>query len=306
VKAAPPLDQAAEQRVLLPFALTTLIWGSTWLVIHSQFGPVPTQWSVTYRFATSALTLLGVALATGVPLRIGRAGQVLALTVGLMTFAINYNFVYAAETHITSGLVAVLFALLVPVNAILGWFFLGQRLPRAFLIGSAITMLGIILLFAHELRAGATPLRETLIGIALTIGAVLCASIGNVAQGSEAAKKVPMPAMLTWAMGWGALFDGLFAWTHSGPPVFDLRPSYIAGLLYLGVVASALAFAMYFTVIRRIGPARGGYVNVLVPVIAMALSTIFENYRWSAEAALGGLLAVAGLVLAMRARSPSR
>jgi drug/metabolite transporter (DMT)-like permease len=40
----------------------------------------------------------------------------------------------------------------------------------------------------------------------------------------------------------------------------------------------------------------------MIPVIAMGFSTLFESYRWSPEAILGGLLVIAGLIVAMRAR----
>jgi drug/metabolite transporter (DMT)-like permease len=111
-----------------------------------------------------------------------------------------------------------------------------------------------------------------------------------------------MATLLAWGMTWGALMDAAIAWVRTGAPVLDLRLSYLAGLFYLGIVASAVAFTLYFNLIRRIGAARGGYVNVLIPVIAMGFSTLFEHYVWSIEAALGGLLVLVGLVVAMRAR----
>ena len=298
-----PLDQATERRFALPFALVTLIWGSTWLIIHSQFGPVSTQWSVSYRFLVGGVTMLVVVRAMRLPLAIGWRGHGIAATVGLATFVINYNLVYAAERHVTSGLVAVLFSLLVPFNAVLGRVFLGQGLSRPFLIGSAVAMLGVTLLFAHELRASGGDPHEVAIGMGLTLVAVLCASIGGVVQGSAAGKRVPTASLLAWTMLWGAGLDGVVGWMQTGAPRIDLRPSYLGGLLYLGVIASAVAFTLYYDLIRRIGAARAGYVNVLVPVIAMALSTLFEQYRWSVEAVLGGLLTLIGLALAMRARS---
>jgi drug/metabolite transporter (DMT)-like permease len=302
VSGTPPLDKATQGRVLIPFAIVTLIWGSTWLVIHSQFGPVSTEWSVAYRFAIGALSMFVVAVMMKAPLRMGLETHALAAVLGLVIFAINYNAVYASELHITSGLVAVIFSLLVPLNAVLARIFLKQGLSRPFLMGSGVAMLGVVLLFIHEWRSVEGSPHEVTLGIALALLAVSFASIGNVLQSSPRARTVPMATLLAWGMTWGALTDAVFAWVRTGPPALDLRPSYIAGLLYLGIIASAVAFTLYFNLIRRIGAARGGYVNVLIPVIAMGLSTGFEHYRWSVEAVLGDLLVLAGLVLAMRAR----
>jgi len=302
VSAAAPLDGATRGRILIPFALVTMIWGSTWLAIHSQFGPVSTQWSVSYRFAVGAISMFVVAIAMKLPLRVRLSDHALAAALGLVTFVINYNCVYASELHITSGLVAVIFSLLVPLNAILARAFLKQELSRPFLMGSAVAMLGVVLLFLHEWRALDRDPHEVTLGIGLALVAVVFASFGNVFQGSPRARQVPMATLLAWGMGWGALLDAVVAWIQTGPPVFDTRLSYIAGLLYLGVVASAVAFTLYFNLIRRIGAARGGYVNVMIPVIAMGFSTLFESYRWSPEAILGGLLVIAGLIVAMRAR----
>jgi len=299
---AAPLDSATKGRVLIPFALVTLIWGSTWLAIHSQFGPVSTEWSVAYRFAVGAISMFVVALAMKVPLRVRLSDHLLAAALGSVIFVINYNCVYASEQHITSGLVAVIFSLLVPLNAILARVFLKQELSRPFLLGSGVAMLGVVLLFVHEWRAVDRNPHEVTLGIGLALIAVIFASFGNVFQGSARARRVPMATLLAWAMGWGAVLDATIAWVRTGPPVVDLRLSYIAGLLYLGVIASAVAFTLYFNLIRRIGAARGGYVNVMIPVIAMGFSTLFESYLWSVEAALGGLLVIAGLVVAMRAR----
>lgn len=301
------LDAPPRRRTLLAFVIVTLIWGSTWTVIRGQLGVVPSGWSVTYRFAIASAAMFAVAWRAGVPLRLGGRDQLFLMGVGLAQFVGNFNFVYLAETHVTSGLVAVTFALLVVCNAALARIFLGQTLSRRFVIGSGVAMLGVALLFAHELARAPHGPRAVAIGVGLTLAAVLSASISNVMQGSTRARAMAMPALLGWSMLWGALADGALAWATSGPPRLDPRPEYWLGLLYLGVIASALAFTLYFTMIRAIGPARGGYVNVVVPVIAMTFSTVLEHYIWSVEAVLGGVLVLAGLVLAMRARAaPAR
>lgn len=288
-----------------PFFLVALIWGSTWLVIKDQIGSVPPSWSVTWRFAIAALGMGTLAVWRGESLRIGRAGLKIAALLGLCQFVLNFQFVYRAEQHLTSGIVAVLFALLVVPNTLLGWVVLGQAVTRRFLAGSAVAGAGIALLLLHEYRM-APPEGQVLTGIALTAAALLSASTANILQAGDAARRQPMLALLAWAMLLGALMDAAFASLVEGPPRFDLRPGYVLGVLYLALVGSVVTFPLYFRLLQRLGAGRGAYNGVLVPVIAMLLSTAFEGYRWSVLAACGAVLAMTGLVLALRARKPSR
>lgn len=307
--AAPPSNgqaSTAPARSLVPFIIVTLIWSSTWLVIRDQLGVVPPSWSVTYRFAIAAIAMFAYAAIIREPLTLSRNRLGLAAVVGVAQFALNFNFVYRAELYIASGLVALLFALLIVPNALFARIFLGQRLSARFLVGSAIAIAGVALLFEHELRASHAGPAAVALGVGFTFIAVFSASVANVMQASSAMRAAPLATMLAWSMAFGAAIDAIWAWASTGPPVFDWRPSYVAGLLYLGVVASALTFPLYFGVIRAIGPARAAYSSVMIPVIAMGLSTLFEGYRWSLEAAAGGALTLAGLVIALRARSPER
>ena len=165
---------------------------------------------------------------------------------------------------------------------------------------------GIVLLFAHEARVAPNGPGEALIGIALTLCAIMSASTANVLQATETARRYPMVSTLAIAMLIGAGIDAVVAFTLSGPPVIEARPVYFAGILYLGLFGSAIAFTLYFGVLRVIGPAKAAYSSVIVPVIAMLLSTAFEGYRWTWLAVAGGMLTVVGLVIALSARRPAR
>ena len=301
-----PAPQSTRLTVLIPFAIVTLIWGSTWLVIKDQLGVVPPSWSVTYRFLVAGATMLAYAAYKREKLGLDARGWGFAAALALAQFCLNFNFVYRAESYVTSGLVAVVFALLLVPNAILARIFLGQRMGAQLLIGSAVAMAGVGLLFLHEARVSGSGSHAVLIGIGITLLAVCSASTANVMQGTQAAKRYPMATMLGVSMLIGALFDGVLAFTLTGPPVFEFRAAYILGVLYLGVFASAIAFTLYFGLIRTIGPAKAAYSGVLTPVIAMILSTLFEGYRWSLLAGAGAALAMVGLVIALRARRPNR
>jgi drug/metabolite transporter (DMT)-like permease len=302
----PPLSPAVQARVLVPFAIVTLIWGSTWLVIRDQLGIVPPSWSVAYRFVIAAAAMFVYAAVTRAPLRLPVRDQLFALVLGLAQFVLNFNLVYQAERHIASGLVALIFALLVVPNALLAWIFLRQGVSGRFLVGAAVALGGLALLFAHENEAGSSGAYAVAMGVGLTLAGVFSASASNVMQASVRARRLSMATLLAWSMLWGALIDGAWAWLTTGPPVFEARITYVAGLLYLGIIASAMAFSLYFNVIHMIGPGRAAYSSVLVPIIAMTLSTIFEGYRWSWEAMVGGVLTLLGLVISLRARSPAR
>jgi drug/metabolite transporter (DMT)-like permease len=288
-----------DPRVLLPFLLITLIWSSTWIVIKGQLGVVPPVWSVSYRFVIAGAAMMAIARLSGAGLGIGR-NHLWAALLGLMQFVLNYNLVYASELHITSGLAAVVFALLVAPNAALAWALFGERVSLRFAAGSAVAMAGVGLLFVQEMRQNAADPGAVLTGLGLVLLAVLAASASNVMQLAPGIRARPVAPMLGWAMLYGAAMDAAFAWASVGPPVFETAAGYWIGLVYLGVIASSLAFWLYYGVIRAVGPARAAYSSVLIPILAMAISTVAEGYRWSALAVAGGLLAIAGLVIALR------
>ena len=289
-------------RILFPFILVALIWGGTWIVIRDQLSSVPPTWSVCYRFIVAAIGMAVLARVRGQPLLLPARAHAIALMLGASQFVLNFNFVYNAERFVTSGLVASTFALLMLPNALFGRIFLGRRLESSFFVGTGIAILGVALLFVQEYRAMPASGRDVAFGILLTVGGILSASFANVLQAARRVQALPLLTLLVWAMGYGVLFNAAIAFASFGPPVIDPRPAYLLGILYLGLLGSVVTFPLYFGIVRAIGPGKAAYNSVLVPVVAMALSTLFEGYRWSPLAAAGGGIAMLGLLVAMRAR----
>ncbi len=300
----PPLT-LLNPRVLFPFMLVTMIWGSTWIVITGQLGVVPPSWSVTYRFAVAAIAMFAFAAIRRERLGLEPRALAFAAVLGIAQFAFNFNFVYRAEQHITSGLVAVLFALLIVPNTLMGRLFLKTPLEGRFLAGAGIAIVGVGLMILHEYRAAALGPAAVLTGTAFTLAGVTSASTANVMQGTKIARAQSMTVMIAWAMLFGTLIDGAFAWITTGPPIIEPTAAYLGGVLYLGVIASAVTFPLYFNIIRAVGPGQAAWSSVLIPIIAMGFSTVFEDYRWAPLSIAGGAMALVGLVIAV-AKRPER
>jgi len=85
---------------------------------------------------------------------------------------------------------------------------------------------------------------------------------------------------------------------------FIIEPNlhYLGALLWSALLSSVLAFAAYLTLLSRIGASRAGYSTVLFPVVALAISTIFEGYVWSAPAMTGLAVVLAGNLLMLTGR----
>ena len=292
---------ATRRRGIFAFVITTLVWGSTWLVIKGQLGPVPVAWSVTWRFVLACAAMFLLAGLRRERLALSPRALGFAAVVGFFQFCGNFQLVYQAERYLTSGLVAVIFALLIVPNALFGRLFIGTAVSRRFVLGSAIAIAGIALLMLHEYRIAPTG-GSVLLGLILTFGAILCASIANVLQSGQTAREQSVVVLLAWAMLVGAASNAAYAWTTQGPPMFDWSARYVLGVGYLGLVGSVLTFPLYSILLREWGPGRAAYNGVLIPVVAMALSTLFEGYHWTVLALSGALVVVAGLLVALSGR----
>jgi drug/metabolite transporter (DMT)-like permease len=289
----------------LLFLLPTLIWASTWHVILYQLGTVPPVNSVAYRFALAALLLLAAAAWRREPLRLGAREHVMLAAAGATQYAFNYWAIYVAEQHIPSGLVAVLFTLLVFVNALFGALFLGQPVTRRFWAAAAGGVLGVALIFWPEIQAGSARPQAGL-GLGLGLAAVLMAATGNVLTLKLSAALRPrgigLVPVLALSMGYGAAMLLAVSAASTGLAM-DWRPQYLASLLYLAVFGSILAFLLYFRLAQRVGSAHASLIAIVIPVLALAISAALEGYRPAPLAWAGMALSLGSVWLATRGQA---
>jgi drug/metabolite transporter (DMT)-like permease len=294
-----PADRTPGPAVL--FLIATLIWGSTWLAIRYQLGVVAPEVSVVYRFTAAGLLLAAWCAATRRSLRFpAREHRFLALQ-GVLFFGFNYVAVYVAEQYVTSGLVAVLFATMVFMNPIGMWLVYRTPLSARMFAAATLGVAGVALLFLPEIAAARSG-GETVRGIAYAIAGTALATGGNVAAVRNQKAGIPIFPGTAWGMLYGALAAALAAIAQGVAWTFDSRPAYLWSFTYLVLAGSIAAFAAYLTLLKKIGAGPSAFVTVATPVVALALSTVFEGYRWNGVAALGVALAVAGNVIALRSR----
>jgi drug/metabolite transporter (DMT)-like permease len=285
------------------FAIASLIWGSTWLAITFQLGVVAPEASVVYRFALAAAVLALWCLLTGRSLRFRARDHGWLAAQGTLLFGLNYLGVYWAERYIASGLVAVLFSLIVFLNLIGVRVFFRTHISARTLIGAALGITGVALLFWRELGRSSA---DTVLGTAFGLGATVLACAGNLIAVRNQRRRVPLLPSVAWGMGYGALAITIVAAVTRVQWGFDARPAYVVSLVYLAVFGSVIAFGVYLTLLGRIGAARAGYVGVTVPVIALLLSTFFEHYEWTLAGFAGVALCAAGNVLVLLQPSLNR
>lgn len=281
------------------FAACVAIWGTTWIAITFQLGRVPPEASIAYRFALAALLLAGLCRLRGYPLRFSAPTHALLAALGLSMFCLGYLAVYHAERYLVSGLVAMGYSASPLVNMAVSRVALGTPLSRRIAAGGLLGVAGVTLVFWPEVSR----LEEngaSLPGAALTAAAVLASAVGNVFATRLERRGVNVWQKMAWGMAYGAAGCALAAALRGEPLAFDFAPAYVISLLYLVVLGSVGAFTAYLTLLERIGAARVGYIGVMVPIVALILSGLFEHFHWQPLTFAGIAVAVAGNVAVLR------
>ena len=282
----------------LLYVATVIIWGSTWIGIKFQLGTVDPMISVVYRFALSSVILLVFCKLRGLTLVFSFRDHVFMGLLGLLLFSVNYWLVYVAEVHLTSGLVAVLFSSIVFMNIANGAFFLGTPVERKMVLGAMVGIMGIGLIFIHEIESFDLT-DKNLMGVAFGVTSVLLASLGNITSARNSRNNIPVIQANAFGMGYGALALTVLALILGKEFDFSMSLPYVTSLLYLAVFGSIIAFTSYLTLIRSLGADKASYSIMVVPVVALLISSFVEGYVWSVSAITGLILVVGGNFLAL-------
>jgi drug/metabolite transporter (DMT)-like permease len=290
-----PTPAARSDRLLAAalFAGVVLIWGTTWYGIHLQDNGTPAPAAVAVRFALSALLMWGFVLATRRKVEVPAGAWPLVVLHGLTFFCFNYLLIYLGTRTVPSGLVSVLFSTVILFS--LAW---EVALLRAFpgwsaLAAAAMGIGGLALLFEREILAGAIDP----VGALIVLAGALVASTGNAVSRLLMDRGMGIVSMQTTGMTIGAGAMLLIAHFRGDLARIVLDPVFVGALVYLAVFGSVVAFALYFLMVRRMGPTRAAYSTVFFPLVALAISAAFESYAMTLAGWVGVALLMGGAAL---------
>jgi drug/metabolite transporter (DMT)-like permease len=283
----------------LLYLCVVLIWGSSWIGIEYQAGPVPALLSIGYRFLLASAMLVAFCLVTRRSLRFSRGDHAWMVLQGLSLFCLNYLMFYWSAQDLTSGLLAIIFSTMSMMNLVNGAIFMRQKIDARVALAAVIGLGGLCCVFWPEV-SGADADSKTLTGIGLSLIGTYLASLGNLVSVKLRARTIPVVEGNAISMGYGAIAAIVVSLLSGSSFVFDGRPSYLLSLILLALFASVIAFNFYLTLVQRIGAGRAAYSAVLFPLVALTISTLVEGYHWTGLAVLGIVLVLCGNVIVLR------
>ncbi|KFD20392.1 DMT family transporter [Yokenella regensburgei] len=277
----------------LLYVLVVVIWGTTWIAIFLQQGPVPAPVSIFWRFAVASITLMVVLLVMRRLRRLTLRDHLFCMVQGCCVFCFNFWCFYTAAAYINTGLESVIFSMAVLFNAINCFIFFRQQPPGRFYLAALLGLLGIVTLFWDDLLASGLN-ASLLLGIGLSALGTYGFSLGNMLSLRHQRRGLETLTTNSWAMLYGTIVMGAIALVRGDSFMPEFTISYMGALFYLALFGSVIAFGAYFTLVGRIGASNAAYSTLLFPLVALTISTFYEGYVWHINAVAGLALILLG------------
>ena len=281
------------------FISTLIVWGPTWYIIKFQLGIVDPMTSVFYRFFLSSIIILVFCVFKKINLRFSLKEHLLIAALGISLFNINYVFFYLSTVHLISGFVALCFSSILFMNVVNNIVF-KRKYPKIMtLVGGLIGTLGLLFIFYDEIISFEFS-KGTSIGILLGVLATYFASIGNLISEYTSKVKLNVVAVTGYGMLYGSVTLLIYLLVVGIDLNFDFSYRYIISFLYLSIFGSVFGFILYLSIIKNIGANDAAYVAIIMPLIALIISTIFEGLIWDMNLYIGAFLVLFGNILILK------
>lgn len=289
-----------NSRNMFLFSICSLIWGTTWFAIKFQVDSTSAIVGVFYRFLIAAVMMFLInVIFIKKNLKFPWENHKFFMLQGLFNFSLNYILTYISEKSISSGLVALTFSTLIYFNMFGMRLFYKKAISKNIIFGAILGFMGMIFLFWKEI-ANFNADQATIIGIIIGIVATFFASIGNMFAYKNHQYKIPVMTFNAYGMLYGAGFSLIIGLLMGESFAFPTTPSFLLSLGYLSLFGTVIAFYAYQTLVGTIGADRAAYTSIINPVIAIAISSVFENIVFTPLLFIGMLLCFTGNLIALR------
>ena len=278
------------------FVITLICWSPTWYVIKFQLGYVDPLVSVFYRFFIAAIIIFIYLIYKKKNLRFSLNHHIWFLLFGIYLYSLNYIFFYLSNTYLISAFPAIVFSTIIIMNILGDSFYFKKKPSLKTLIGSTIGMIGIAIIFNDEIFSFSLS-NGRHVGLFLALLGTFLASTGNMVHQRNLNNNLASMPSIAYSMLYGSLVTLLITQIKGTELLFDYSFSYIASLAYLTIIGSIFAFIFYLKLLEKVGAGRAGYVGALMPVLALLISTVFENLEWQTDLIVGLPILIIGAVL---------
>ena len=281
------------------FIATLLCWGPTWYIIKFQLGTVDPMVSVFYRFFLASLIILLFCIYKKINLRFSIKEHFFIAVLGIFLFNINYVIFYLSTQYLISGFVALCFSSILFMNVINNIIFHRSSPNIVTLIGGTIGTLGLIIIFYDEIITFEFS-SGTSYGIFLGIIATYFASLGNLISAHTSKIKLEVIPVTGLGMFYGSISLVIYLILMGNSFSFEVSHQYIFSLIYLSIFGSVFGFSLYLTLIKKLGSNDAAYVAIIMPLVALVVSTFFEGLVWDLSLVLGAIMIVLGNIIILK------
>ncbi|EMH80936.1 EamA-like family transporter [alpha proteobacterium HIMB114] len=297
------------QSNIVLFLGALLFWSATWSIIgltQVNIDLDPTI-SVFIRFILAGLIILAYVILTNRKLIFSLKEHLYFFILGIFLYSGNYIFFYHSNVYLPSNIPATVFCLLTIFNILGEKFIFKKPITSMTLSGALLGIIGIGIIFYQDfvnfdLNSGTT------LGLMFALFATLSASAGNlIAIYNKRNYNIPLLQNVAFAMIYGALVALIVSFIKGAEFYIPINNfSYLLGLAYLIFFGSIISFLCYIRFIENTSASTGGYIGVIMPILALIISMIFEDVKPDIFFLTGLPVALMGLLLILKQESVNK
>ncbi len=279
-----------------------LIWGTTWIFIKIGLEDLPPIAFASSRFLLAVIILFFIIRIQKIPLpKTAKEWRLIAFT-GVLQFSINYSLVFWSEQYITSGLAAVLQAMITVFGLILAWFFLpDERVTKLKIFAVCLGVAGVGVIFIDQLKVQS--LLAFLGSVGVVVGAYAAAQASILIKAKGGALH---PAALVFGqMICGLPFIVIYSLAVEGNPLeFNWTARAVICVLYLAIAGTIAAFWLYYWLLGKIESTKAMMISLVTPLLAVIIGAVVLGETLPPQTFFGGILIIAsiGLIVFRRKR----